>query len=147
MASDPYDPFKFYTRSRDSKGEHFSVRFNEPGDLAYQISEIVQSRRIPEYKTHQDFHRDADYHRACFLRDEFKIHSLEKPLYVYRLLAEEEQRQTQVRASRELVDLLRKRLGEAQSAHDKQDAVDAIMLATDILDEPFRGELRGMIGV
>ena len=68
-----YSEDRFYTRATDPKGHSaiFHVRILE--DIADQVSRLVQSKTIPEYKTAQDFIRDAVFHMLVYLRNQNSI--------------------------------------------------------------------------
>lgn len=61
---DFYDPKRFYTFGEDRKGHSFHVRVNVPKPMAGEVSALVASGRIPEYRSAAHFYRDAIYHRA-----------------------------------------------------------------------------------
>lgn len=64
-----YDPHEFYTSSSDKKGHQQQFRVNVPPSLGSEIAQLVQSQRIPAYRTAQDVIRDALIHRLQWLRD------------------------------------------------------------------------------
>lgn len=64
-----YSPEKFYTRSTDARGHTETMWLRLPPSLARVIAEVVQSRKIPQYRTAQDLVRDAIVHRLHYLKE------------------------------------------------------------------------------
>lgn len=64
---DGYAPDKFYTRSTDAKGHTRQLRMSIPPEVMAQVAELIQSRRVPDYKTIEAFARDAIVHRLHWL--------------------------------------------------------------------------------
>jgi len=58
-----YDVDKVWTSSQDQHGHSVQNRVNYPKSWAGQVAELVHSREWPEYRSPQDFVRDAIYHR------------------------------------------------------------------------------------
>lgn len=65
-----YDPRKFYTKATDSRGHRESINLKVSPAIARLLSEIVQSRAVPAYKTVGDVVRDAIVHRLHWLDEE-----------------------------------------------------------------------------
>lgn len=64
---DSYALDKFYTRSTDAKGHTRQLRMSIPPEVMAQIAELIQSHRVPDYKTIEAFARDAIIHRLHWL--------------------------------------------------------------------------------
>lgn len=64
-----YDPDKVYNASRDSKGFGSSLRMKVPPSLLSELGHVVQSGIITEYRTREDFFRDAIVHRLHWVAD------------------------------------------------------------------------------
>jgi Arc/MetJ-type ribon-helix-helix transcriptional regulator len=58
-----YDPEKFYTEASDKGGRGDPVNARIPPQVAGTIAALVQSGKIPQYRTQSDFIRDAVVHR------------------------------------------------------------------------------------
>lgn len=58
-----YGKNMFYTRASDKKGHTAKLTCKFPVNVAGEIASAVQSGKIPDYKTSQDFIRDAVIHR------------------------------------------------------------------------------------
>ena len=58
-----YNPNGFYTQASDKKGHSAKITVKVPVNVAGEIASAVASGRIGEYKTAQDFLRDAVIHR------------------------------------------------------------------------------------
>lgn len=59
-----YDEKKFYVATENKRGFSSYLRLWVPKNLAGQIGRVVESNQIPEYRSAQDFYRDALSHRA-----------------------------------------------------------------------------------
>lgn len=76
-----YDPFKpdtdnyaegnFYVKSTDGKGHKDKIQVSVPPGLFALAMEITHKSELPDYKTVQDFVRDAMMHRAHFLMTQY----------------------------------------------------------------------------
>lgn len=64
-----YSPDKFYTHATDKKGHCVSIRTAVPPNLSSEIDTLIASRKYPDYKTPQDFVRDAVFHRLQWLNE------------------------------------------------------------------------------
>lgn len=76
-----YDRDRYYTRSAskgDSSGS--SIRVNIPQHVFSQIKVLVQSRRIPQYRTHEDVIRDGIYHNLHYRNQVLKDPALDNVL-------------------------------------------------------------------
>lgn len=62
-----YSPDKFYTASRNKKGFASTLRVNLPPEVLSIVSQLVQSKVIPEYTTGEAFFRDAIVHRLKYI--------------------------------------------------------------------------------
>lgn len=91
-----YEPDKFYVGSRDREKESISVMTNIPRSLNSQIEAIIQSGKIPYYKTKQDFIRDAVYHRFYFVKNHLDDPKLERLLAAVLATAAAERRMREV---------------------------------------------------
>jgi len=76
-----YDRDRYYTRST-TKGDHdgSTVRMNFPKHVVTQMQVIVQSRRIPQYRTQEDLIRDSVYHNLYYRNQVLKDTALDKML-------------------------------------------------------------------
>ena len=61
---DWYDPHKFFTFSQDKYGHSAKIDVTIPKHVAGEIKGIVDSGRIPELRTPQDFYRNAIRHEC-----------------------------------------------------------------------------------
>lgn len=136
---------KFYTDSRDNKGHAASYRIQIPTGLGNELAELIASKRIPDYRTVADVFRDALTHRLHWLKDEFHIDTLERPVTMYTLRCEAE-RQGQMRedseaACRVIEENLRMAGSRAELDRCKETATSAMELA----EEPYKTRLRTAI--
>lgn len=71
LTSDSYSPDSFFTRATDGNGHDTVMSLKVSPALMGEIQRLVQSRIIPQYRTHSDLVRDALIHRLRYLADEF----------------------------------------------------------------------------
>lgn len=126
---DGYSVDKYYTRATDNKGHGSTLYARMLTDVAEQIAKIVQSNVIPEYKTHQDFIRDAIYHRLRYLSDNGFIKHDDVILRIRALegFMREEQRRIEYEETLKLVD-------KTLSAYISHGA-EGIIRAKQVIDE------------
>lgn len=113
-----YDERKFYTYSEDKKGHSIQIRLWVPKNVAGQIGRVVNSEQIPEYRSAQDFYRDALLHRAFLIAQWLDDGELKAETGLVMMMAEEDaikQAKADVEA---LIESTRENL---QSAWDKGD--------------------------
>lgn len=111
-----YDERKFYTYSEDKKGHSSYVRLWIPKNLAGQIGRVVNSGQIPEYRSSQDFYRDAMFHRAHQVSRWLDDGNLKTELGMAILIAEEEEINQQRKDLDVLLTVTRENLEEAWAA-------------------------------
>jgi hypothetical protein len=66
---DGYNVGQFYTDSSDHRGHNVSTKVTLPPEVSGQISEVVQSGQVPQYRTANDLIRDAIVHRLHWLNE------------------------------------------------------------------------------
>lgn len=108
-----YDERKFYTYSEDKKGHSSYVRLWIPKNLAGQIGRVVNSGQIPEYRSSQDFYRDALFHRAHQVGKWLDDGALKTELDMAMLMAEEQEIAQRRRDFDLLITDMRENLEEA----------------------------------
>lgn len=84
-----YDPHHFYTHSQDKKGHSFHLRVNFPKPLAGAIGALIQTGIIPQYRTIEDFARDAIYHRSKQIALAIDDEDLDRTVDMAMMLADE----------------------------------------------------------
>lgn len=113
-----YDEKKFYTASQNQKGFSAYLRVWVPKNLAGQIGRVVESNQIPEYRSAQDFYRDALSHRAYKVAQWIDNGELKAEAGLLMMLAEEERIRQQKRDVEALVEQTQENL---QTAWDRGD--------------------------
>lgn len=113
-----YDEKKFYVASENRKGFSSYLRLYVPKNLAGQISRVVDSSQIPEYRSPQDFYRDALSHRAYKVAQWIDNEELKHESGLLMMLSEEERIAREKRDMESLIEQTRENL---QKAWDKGD--------------------------
>jgi hypothetical protein len=108
-----YSPKRFYTASDDKQGHSAQIRLYIPKGLAGQIARIVNSNEIPEYRSVQDFYRDALTHRAYQVGDWLDDDELVGEVHMLILMSEEYQLQQIKRDVESLCSIMEDNLNEA----------------------------------
>lgn len=62
-----YSEYNFYTNAKDNQGHSTAVHTKYPDYLLSAVSRIVQSGKIPQYKTRGDVFRDSLVHRLYWI--------------------------------------------------------------------------------
>jgi len=146
---DPYDPHHFYTHSQDRKGHSFHMRVNIPKPLAGAAGALIQTGRIPQYRTIEDIARDAFYHRIKQIARAIDNEDLEQTVDLAMLLADELRIQAEqdeaesfmaaVRTNAERLWQLGERTALRKYLADREPYVDSI-------PNPYSKELKDLIG-
>lgn len=61
--ADAYDPDAFYTEGRDKQGGGENIQARIPPQVHGSIAALIQSGKIPQYRTMSDFVRNAVVHQ------------------------------------------------------------------------------------
>jgi len=143
-----YDPHHFYTHSQDKKGHSFHLRVNLPKPLAGAAGALIQTGRIPQYRTIEDIARDAFYHRIKQISRAIDDDELEEAVDMamlmadeLQLMAKEDEAESYIAAVRTNVERLWQRREWAalrKYLADKDAVVDSI-------PNPYSGELEDII--
>lgn len=113
-----YDEKKFYVSSQDKNGHSAYLRVWVPKNMAGQIGRVVNSGEIPEYRSAQDFYRDALLHRAHKVAQWIDNEELKAESGLHMMLSEEEK----IRQMKQDVDVLIEQTKENfQTAWDRGD--------------------------
>ncbi len=73
----------FYTQASDKKGHTAKITVQFPVNVAGEIASAIQSGKIPEYKTAQDFVRDAVIHRLHHIQNLIDDPDLERKITMW----------------------------------------------------------------
>lgn len=137
-----YRPDRFYTRSvnADGHGERMQVRV--PQGIDSQILGVIKD--VAQYRSPQDFWRDAALHRLEWLQHNYTISdSLRRFLELERMQADSDQAVDEVRTMKASVERLGEALGEHYEAGDWQMFADELIRGderAEWLREPYRAK-------
>jgi hypothetical protein len=111
-----YSPARFYVTSGEGGGQ-MRVRFGE--SIQGEIAALVQSGKLPDYRTAQDFVRDAVFHRLMFLRGLVDSGTLDKNLTAYAAQAKLDTLKRRGVDEKRYVETAREGLEEAAKVKDE----------------------------
>ncbi len=138
-----YDIKKFFTYSEDKKGHSIQIRLWVPKNLAGQIGRVANSGQIPEYRSPQDFYRDALVHRAHVIAEWLDDGELKAEVGMLSMLAEEETIAQIKRDAENLIEATKENLEEAWSNGDYEwleEHVNGRIDKASSVPEQFRAE-------
>lgn len=146
--SSKYSVEQFYTESTEGGGFHGSLRVNVKPTVQKEMSVLVQSGKIPQYRTIQDIARDAIHHRLHWIANHYGVDSL-KAVMAFETRRQISARLRQLLADQvEMVDGYEEALNEALKAKDTTLLVDQLEQAREALEEdglPWRPSVRARL--
>ena len=83
-----YNPLAFYTQASDKQGHSAKITVKLPVNVAGEVASAVQSGKIPDYKTTQDFLRDAVIHRLHAIQSQLDDPDLERKITMWTIANE-----------------------------------------------------------
>lgn len=89
LVSSTYDPNHFYTEASDKSGRGDPVNARIPPQIAGTIAALVQSGKVPEYRTQSDFIRDAVVHRLHTIGEKVESGDIVRVVNLVALLNDE----------------------------------------------------------
>ncbi len=89
LSTGSYDPDKFYTEASDKSGRGDPLNARVPPQIAGTIAALVQSAKIPEYRTASDFVRDAIVHRLHTIGEKVDSGEITRTVNMVALLNDE----------------------------------------------------------
>ena len=147
-----YSIWKFYTSATDSYHHSATIKaITVPPHMIAQIGQIVQSRRIPVYKTLEDFIRDSINHRLKFVSEHYDdLLSEEETRALNRSLAAAEiERNSEIAAELSaVIEKLSYKVQEAMQTSDLVTLKKHLLSGKDILancGEPYFSRLKAIL--
>jgi len=142
----------FYTKSVDSRGHREMTRVAFPPNVLSTLSTIVQSGKIPAYRTVQDVIRDAVLHRIWWLeryalKESYGIIDYTS-LKMVKLQQAVENSLKEGERMEAIVSTAEKALEHHRLIKDKEEMIRLLNELRNQLDnirEPFRGRLKSII--
>ena len=136
----------FYTRSKDFQGHSTVYHVRMPDYVAGEIAAIIESKKIPEYRTAADLIRDAIIHRLHYLGERVESLSEGMAKTISRVTIENQttQYQNELKAYSELCVQVRDACREALAASDYDQLYSYIQQQRDLAEairEPFRSRV------
>lgn len=112
-----YSEHRFYIRSTDAKGHGEHLRVRVPQGIEAQVYGAV--RDVPEYRTVQDFARDAMVHRLEYLQKRYSLSDDgRRTLELERWQADSEKRSAEITTMTSAVVDVAAKLADAWDAED-----------------------------
>lgn len=143
-----YSPRNFYTQSSDKQGHSSPVKMQIPKNLAGQVSRVVGSGAIPEYRSNQDFYRDAIFHRAHTVGRWIDDAELVREVTMLIIKAEEDQIAQQKKDAHDLIEVTQHNLEDMIHRGDiarlREHIKDRLGKSSSI-PESFREEYVGLL--
>ena len=145
QTNDPseYDVDEIWKGSSDKQGHSAHIRVPVPKHWSGQIQSIIHNDKF-DYKSPQEFARDAIYHRLRWASEKLKDEKFQARLGVDKLQAHVEHYVVEAEGYREFTARLDEAAALAQSAGDSKEFAALIDLMRDEADvtlrEPFRTE-------
>lgn len=137
-----YRPDRFYTKSTNSDGHGERMNVRIPQGLDSQIHAAVGE--IPEYRSVQDFFRDAAVHRLEFLQKQYVLgEGARRILELERIGADSERRQQETEMMSEAVETLDSKLQRLWDKRDWAMMAEELELAGELCDwlrEPYKSK-------
>lgn len=143
--SGSYDVTEFYIRSTDSHGHSENFQSRVPPEVGAEISALVQSGRIPQYKTAQSFIRDAIVHRLWYIAHILDDRDLQRQTAIEIRLARAEAKRSEIRAMGRTVDEYRSLFEEARNEQDwdiMERAVEDAESIVDLMRDPYKEKIK-----
>jgi hypothetical protein len=142
-----YSEDRFYTKSTNQQNHSKELRVALPQGLDAQVYGVV--RDVPEYRSLQDFFRDAIVHRLEYLQKRYRIsESGRRLLELERLRADSDRRSADIDTMTEAVSDLGVKLTKAWEAQDYAVLVEELEEGAELLDwlrQPYRGQVERLL--
>jgi hypothetical protein len=133
-----YSPHAFYITSTD-EGGRCTIRVNVPSHIAAEMAALIQSGKLPDYRTKEDIVRDALVHRLEFIQQLIGDARLERALVAERRQADIDRRQRGMDRADRYVSSLEAQLRAAHANGDMATVREIIEEHDPAhLDEPYR---------
>ena len=146
-----YSVYKFYVNATDSHHHSTKISFVVPPHIVAQIGQIVQSGKIPAYKTLEDFIRDSINHRLKFLLDHHLnlLSESEREALARELLIAQMERDQEISSSQqEMIEKFKQSMRDAIERGDYTTLKKHLLSGRDVLNncgEPFHSRLRSVL--
>lgn len=137
---------RYYTRTNltQADGSAHNIQAKLPAGIHGEIEALVQSRRIPQYRTAQDVVRDAVVHRLKWVAEQIKAGTLEAAVDTEAMTARIEHVRHQRHQLDRVVRDVEEELKAASTRQDLGAVADVVRMAWDWaenLREPYATEM------
>lgn len=146
--TEPYSIDKFYTSSKNRFDHRDRINLSVLPEMLAEVQELISGKIVPDYKSFQDFTRDAIHHRMEYLR---KV--VNDPKWD-RYVEAERRRLVFARIEREMdsmhsdLEMFRERLVIARERGDKeaiQEILDYCEIEIENYRDPYRARLADLM--
>lgn len=144
-----YDERHFYTASEDRHHHSTTIYLHVPKNMRAAIGVVVGSGAIPEYRSAQDFYRDAIFHRAHRVAKWIEDDSLSREVHLQMLLSDQQVIAQERQDAKELLASTRQNIEDAMGHQEYLRVAEWLKAAAEqisSLPEPYQGEYGEMVG-
>lgn len=142
-----YRADRFYNKSTDSNGHGEKITVRVPQGIDSQVHAAV--REIPEYRSLQDFIRDAIVHRLEYIQKHYELgDGARRFVELQRMEADMERITSEVETMTNAVERVKVSLETAYASRDWGLMKEAMETAEEMLEwmrEPYRGRLSELV--
>jgi hypothetical protein len=140
-----YDVNEFYTHATDKKGHHATVQAALLPECHVLLTEIIQSGKVPAWKTIGDVIRDSVRHRVEYVKEHLML-DVDAPLSEWDAAIMAKKRRERYERADRVVEDYRAALSSARQSPDEEREVrkEIEQLLTTGLPEHHKNQLRNL---
>lgn len=144
-----YSLDEVYSRSTDGRGHSANLgQVKVSPEMAGEIGALVASGVIPEYRTAQDFVRDAVVHRLAYWAEKQKNGDLQRRVTIEAMMARRDRQKAEIDNMTGLLEKTENTLWAARTAEDWA-MLEAIVAEAEgdieLVHEPYKGKLMAIV--
>lgn len=149
VARDKYSLDAFYTTSVNNHDHSDPMSVKVPATLNAIMGALIQSGRLPDYKTRQDLVRDAVTHRLQYLSTVVEVDGIEEWVRQEHALKQAENKRQRRVGRDKIVENNREEVRIACAGQERGIIMDLIVDLQGVMEwlveEPWRGQMEGLM--